>query len=693
MGEHRLDVARVAGSIPAVPIHEPHSFWGAAFLWCDMKYRSDVDGLRAVAVLPVILYHAGISAFSGGYVGVDIFFVISGYLITGIISAEMAEGSFTISNFYVRRIKRIFPALYFMLAVSAVIAVFTLLPKHLENYGKSIIAAVFFGSNIFFWRQSGYFETAAEEKPLLHTWSLGVEEQFYIFFPLFLFWLYKRRMDIRKSILIVFSVSFVLSVFLTPKFPESSFYLLPARAWELMLGALIALGVRPKGAGRLTLNTMSVVGLLLICFSIFHYDRYTLFPGYAAAVPCFGAGLVIASGCAGDTLAGRLLGLRPVVFVGLLSYSLYLWHWVFISLRNYYKNLVTDSFVVSDWFIILITFIFSIISYYAVERPFRRMKFTGDRRFFAKSAVFMLIFTFIGSVFYFSEGFPSRVSDEVNRITFIENSRFRNLTCFSSDPATATYEKMCRVGDGGKKPEFLLWGDSHALSLTDGIDMMAKREGFSGLFAGKSTCPPTPLVRVTNNGATSNCRQYNDNVIKTLKEHPEIKTVIMAGAWGAYTDEDNGIVLEDVSKKGLKKTNRQTFHDSLIRTVKSLEKSGINVYVVTDVPRTPFDASSELGKQQFFKSVFPDAVNEVQAYVPFADYMDYNSFFFDVMKEAEEKTSVKLISIHEVICGSSRCRLSEEGRVLYLDDNHLSRFGSEYAVGKYWQSFRSALSR
>ena len=660
-----------------------------------MKYRKDIDGLRSIAVLPVILYHAGMSVFSGGYVGVDIFFVISGFLITGIIYNDMNNGVFSVAAFYVRRIKRIFPALFFMLTASAVLSAAFLLPEHLRNFGKSLIAAVFFSSNFFFWKQSGYFDTTVEEKPLLHTWSLGVEEQFYIFFPLFLYFLYKNRKNTRMNILAVFAVSFFISVFCTAKYPEASFYLLPARAWELMLGSMAALGMYPKTDNKLYLNSMSLSGLAMIAFSVFFYTDTTLFPGYAAFLPCFGALLIIIAGCQGETVVGRLLGLKPFVFVGLLSYSLYLWHWPFFAMRNYYGHLISGWFVLSDWFIIGLTFLFAAFSYYTVEHPFRVMKVKNRPRLFRNSAYVMSVFTAIGCYMYFSDGMPYRVPDSVNRMTYVEKSDYRNLTCFKGDPETAKFDKLCKIGDGKVRPSFLLWGDSHALSLTDGLNDIAKTAGYAGVFAGKSTCPPFRLVQITNMGVPSNCRQFNDNVFNGIINNKDIKNVILAGRWGSYTDDSDepAVLLVDVSKKGLRYKSTKVFEDGLTRTVRSLEKAGKKVYIAADIPDTPFDSSSELGKQEYLKSLFPSKAEQAQASISYDYYMKRNAKAFEVIRSVMDKTELKLINVQDALCRGGKCVLSDGERALYSDDNHLSKYGSEFLVKHFAGVFNGYLAK
>ncbi len=299
-----------------------------------LKYRADIDGLRAVAVLSVLAFHIGLSRFGGGFVGVDVFFVISGYLISSIIFADINASRFTITGFYERRIRRIFPALVAMLVVASVVAVIYLLPGELVDYAKSLLAATGSASNVYFWSHSGYFASPTS-KPLLHTWSLAVEEQFYISFPLFL--LLVRRFwpqRLRTAVVALFFLSFVSSCVVVSRNADTAFYMPYTRAWELLLGTLLSLNIFPRLRLAWTRNVATLTGIGMIGWSVLFYSQETLFPGASALLPCVGSALIIWAGEGGTSLVGSALSWRPVVFIGLISYSLYLWHWPVIVLRH-----------------------------------------------------------------------------------------------------------------------------------------------------------------------------------------------------------------------------------------------------------------------------------------------------------------------------------------------------------------------
>lgn len=349
-----------------------------------LKYRPDIDGLRAIAVMSVIAFHAGMNRASGGYVGVDVFFVISGCLISSIVFSEIAASHFSVIGFYERRIRRIFPALFAMLAICGVFAMVYLLPTELVAYCKSMLAATFSMSNLYFWKHSGYFDSPTSQ-PLLHTWSLAVEEQFYISFPLFLVVVRKffpKRL--RASVISLFFASLITSAIVVSRSEETAFYMPFTRAWELLLGTLLSLSVLPRLQSARLRNLAALAGIAMITFSVVGYTQQTLFPGFSALVPCVGSALIIWAGEGGSSLVGAVLSWRPVVFVGLISYSFYLWHYPVIISRQ--MGILTGISAVTSWhssallsphrFDVLLevalSFVLAVLSWRFVERPFRK---------------------------------------------------------------------------------------------------------------------------------------------------------------------------------------------------------------------------------------------------------------------------------------------------------------------------------
>ncbi len=368
-----------------------------------MIYRKEIDGLRALAVLPVILFHAGFEWVSGGYIGVDIFFVISGYLISSILLQELQDGRFSIVNFYERRARRILPALFFVLFVCLPFAWWWLLPEELISFGQSIMAVVAFVSNILFWQQTDYFTASNDLIPLLHTWSLAVEEQFYIFFPLFLALFWKAG---TRTLVFVISIIALLSLGLTEwwwrYFPDANFYLIPTRAWELMIGALAAFYLFYKEAPKGKLSEVaSFLGLLMILASLLFIDKSIPFPSVYALLPTLGTAFIILFANQ-ETITHKILSFKLFVGIGLISYSAYLWHQpLFVFARAYYMDEPNAAVMaVLSVFALLLGY----ISWRFIEQPFRNKQGFSRQTIFVSAFIFSLIFVGIGAFFMFSDG-------------------------------------------------------------------------------------------------------------------------------------------------------------------------------------------------------------------------------------------------------------------------------------------------
>ncbi|TDX19442.1 acyltransferase family protein [Rhodovulum visakhapatnamense] len=385
-----------------------------------MRYRPDIDGLRALAVLPVILYHADIPLFGGGFVGVDVFFVVSGFLITGILISELDEGRFSILRFYERRSRRILPALFAMMIVSLPFALALMLPSQLKLFGQSFFAIVVFASNILFWKKVDYFAAPAEESPLLHTWSLAVEEQFYVIFPILLWLLWKLGRRYLIGLIIVLSIiSLGLAEWASSRFPGPNFYLLPTRAWELGVGAMAAFWIRRPS--HLARPGLSLFGVAMILAAIFLYSDETPFPSFYTLLPVLGAALVVLYGANSvenpptkgetrhDNLAAHILCNQPMVFVGLISYSAYLWHQPIFAFARLSRLTPPPMGMMAG--LALLSLLIAWLSWRFVEQPFRRPErrwLSGRQSIFAGSAIGMAAFAAIGYVFVSFNGFEAR---------------------------------------------------------------------------------------------------------------------------------------------------------------------------------------------------------------------------------------------------------------------------------------------
>jgi peptidoglycan/LPS O-acetylase OafA/YrhL len=517
-----------------------------------LMYRADIDGLRAVAVLSVVFFHLKILKVWGGFIGVDVFFVISGFLISSVILKEISESRFSLFAFYQRRIRRIIPALMVMLGATVVAACIFLLPSELEDFAKSLLAASLSVSNFFFWQHSGYFDAPTADLPLLHTWSLAVEEQFYIFFPLFL--VFVRRFfpgKFKGAIVALACASFALSAVGAYKFPTSTFYLPTTRAWELLLGTILSLKLFPAFTSQLWRNVASVAGLLMIIVAALSYDVSTPFPGIAALLPCVGAALIIAAGQHASSLAGRVLASKPMVFIGLISYSFYIWHWPIIIFQRMSMIQVPDASSRNVKAVILVlSFVTATLSWKYVETPFRtgKLYLSGASTFKFATATTLGMIVAAGCILVF-RGFPSRYSaQEVQIASYAkEQDSYRIGTCFLTSGNTAGDfdTKDCMRMDSSKK-NYLLLGDSHAAQLWYGLANAFPRVNF--LEATSSGCEPTLKHKVFD---LRRCTATMDYVFNEFLPKTHVDLVILAARWESDDMDYIGPTIEALKQQGI----------------------------------------------------------------------------------------------------------------------------------------------
>lgn len=539
----------------------------------DFKYRPDVDGLRAVAVMLVVLFHAGLGC-SGGFVGVDVFFVISGFLITGLILKQQRTGNFRLKDFWLRRIRRIVPASVCVVIATLLLARFILWPDATEELAKSAIAHQLMLANFFFWKESGYFAGTAELKPLLHMWSLAVEEQFYLFYPLLLVFLRRYPNRVRFTSLFLLSLaSFTLSVWGVSNYPSATYFLLPSRAWELLLGGLLWGVPQPKFDRSWTLNLLSVTSLGAIMIAGCCYTSATPFPGSAALLPCAGAALLIYTNTKKLTWVGRVLASRPLVFVGLLSYSLYLWHWPLLAFARNMQggNLSTTLGVL----IVGASFGLALISWRFVETPFRKKSVLSDtpRLITATMTVATLIIV-SAAVIDVNEGFPQKPDPRIQNYQSAKRERIYHQR--------VTIEQLQQgnlptLGTKEGPVTCLLWGDSHAMSLAPGIDATCRNLGlrvYQVTYVG--TPPMLDFVFFKPQGKNEKNYAFSRAVVDFVAEN-DIELVILAAYWLMYDGEAK-------------------FEESLTKTVRELTATGTRVVIVRDVADLEFDVPDALAQ-------------------------------------------------------------------------------------------------
>jgi peptidoglycan/LPS O-acetylase OafA/YrhL len=502
-----------------------------------MQYRADIDGLRAIAILPVLLYHAGVPLVTGGYVGVDIFFVISGFLITRLLMSDIAAGTFSIATFYERRIRRIMPALLTVLAATFTLGYMVSMPGDLADIGRSAVATTLFYSNFHFWLTSGYFEAPHSAMPLLHTWSLAVEEQFYILFPLLLLAIARYARGWFLTVLIPLALgSLALSIAavhygVAGGFAASgAFYLLPTRAWELLLGALLAIGAtRPLISPRLN-DGAAAIGALLIIVPIFTFTAQTPFPGINALYPCIGAALLLYSAPNG-MYANRILSYPAMVFTGKISYSLYLWHWPLIVFATY-----ANGGALSAWQTILIiaaTVGLSVFTWRFVEQPCRHTGFLQRRTVFTLAGVAATLCIAIGLTFTVTNGLPQRLPETVRAVAAYADYNtapvFRSGQCFlenDSDTLQNFDQRGC-LGMSPDKLNVLVLGDSHAAHLWYGL--FNTLPNLNILQATASGC--RPLLDIDPLKAKTRCREMMGFMLGQWLPATPVDAVILAARW------------------------------------------------------------------------------------------------------------------------------------------------------------------
>ncbi len=491
-----------------------------------MRYRAEIDGLRAVAVLPVILFHAGFDVFSGGFVGVDIFFVISGYLITTIIVAEINAGNFSIVNFYERRARRILPALFFVLFCSLPFAWMWLVPQDLKSLSQSLVAVTLFSSNILFWKTSGYFESAAELKPLLHTWSLAVEEQFYVFFPLLLMavWRFGPR-RVLPLLAVAALASLGIAQWGSAAQPDAAFYLLPTRGWELLIGAFAALCLLDDRAwqpGKLASEAGSALGLLLLLYSIFLFDKDTPFPSLYTLVPTAGTALVILFATPA-TRVGQLLGRRVLVGIGLISFSAYLWHQPLFALARHRSLDEPGRWIFAG--LVAASIVLAYFSWQFVEKPFRDRQRFGRRQIFLYAGIGSIAFLLLGLAGHATSGFEqARTTDAHRQVLKSAAASPLRAKCHTGGADYTPPEKACDLNGGPVR--VAVFGDSHAVELAYALAQGLESRGIGLKQLTFSGC--SPMFGRTVAGRDKPCAEWTGQAASYLAANPDIGHVVVA---------------------------------------------------------------------------------------------------------------------------------------------------------------------
>lgn len=605
------------------------------------KYRPDIDGLRALAVIPVILFHAGLSVFGGGYVGVDVFFVISGYLITSIIMSEKNAGVFSLSSFYSRRAKRIMPALLVVMAVSTAVAWFLLPPREMDYFSQSVISTILFGSNILFWLQSGYFDTAAELKPLLHTWSLAVEEQYYIFFPLLflLLWRWGRKIMV-PAILLLLVASAVFSVWLSGRDPVGAFYLLPARAWEILVGAWVAL-LGFRSTNRIVGNIGGLIGLLLVVIPVFKYDSATALTELYALPVVIGTALIIQFSLPG-TLVYRLLTLRPMLWAGVLSYSAYLWHQPILAFAKIRFSHSLEPGAVAA--LVALTFALSVLTFRFIENPARRVRARKSSLVIGTAVAGALVLGGVGYSAHRAEGFPGR-ADKFYSLEAQGVERALWYTHSFDTQKSDLYKSTSAPAD-----TILVIGDSYEYNWSIGINENVDHSKYRVISATYLECDVSFEGDYIKSPAKGEMyKQGCDNLQRVVNDEVLLKSIskILFVAHRPFEYRSN------------------MFRYELLRRLQS--RSNAKLYIFGNYYQFDSIESGTCMGEMFSSFRGAEACLEKSSY-PASRLADYAAAAVD------EYPEYTLVDIIELLCGYNKfqCPVSSEGVPFMTDWNHLS---------------------
>lgn len=632
------------------------------------RHRPEIDGLRAVAVLAVLLFHADLG-FAGGYVGVDVFFVLSGYLITDLVRADLTSGSFALATFFERRARRILPALIVVTLATLAAGWWLLLPDEYAELGRSAAAQGVLGANVHFWRVTDYFTRSAAERPLLHTWSLSLEAQFYLVAPFVVLALWRLRRGRRPALATVsltalLAASFACSVVWVARGAPAAFYLLPGRLWEFLLGSAAAL--LPAGAfvkQRAAHEALAWTGLALVVLPALAYDERTPFPGLAAVPPCVGTALLLWSSATTHTTARRVLSWRPLVVVGFVSYSLYLWHWPLFAFAR--VQALAPLSVVHRVALLGAASVLAAVSWRFVEQPVRvRTAARTPRAFAALATGGLAVLLAGGLVLGATDGFPGRFDAIV-----LEPLAARRDRAFLRD---VTLDEVLRgellrfgADEASEPPELLVWGDSHAMAALPAFDALLRERGRAGVAATYvATAPLIGFVRDSREraGLRDAAPRYADAVLRHVREHA-IRDVVLIANWSGYRNDDGG-------------PSAATLEQALLATVSALARAGARTWVVLQIPKQPFDVPAALARTRASGFDLTTACAASDATNGITGTSDPR------VLERIVAAGGRIVDPRPQFADArdGRCVLAEDGAPVYADRHHLTATGARHLL-------------
>lgn len=634
----------------------------------SLSYRAEIDGLRALAIIPVVCFHAGILGMSGGYIGVDIFFVISGFLITSLINKEMHDGNFSYVSFYERRIRRIAPALFFAMLCSLPFAYFLFAPFDTQKYTQSLAAIALLIANHSFANEVGYFDKVVELKPFIHSWSLSVEEQFYLFFPLILL-ISKRffKSQVIYVLLILFILSYCYAGENIAKDNEDNYFLLPSRAWELLLGSIAATLPHIKiSIYKSEAIGFFSLGIIISCFFIF--DERSHIPGYIALLPTLATALILLF-VQKNSFVAKLLSIKPVVFIGLISFSLYIWHQPLLAFIKYLKQ-DQDTQLVDYYFPML--FFISIASWRFIERPFRNTVSFNKKTVFLLFIFFTSLFICIGLFGASTQGHFGRLPNlqKLSNIPTVKDARCLNQNITKNH--NFEINKLCQYGEG--VPDTIIYGDSHAAALFEALSIQLNGRPFYA--SSGSGCAPLGYK-------FSSCVDRNDAILQFIANNSNIHNVVLVAEWAMYTkgfrDDADGKMIsvnkfsDAVGINDSETSNELVFRRSFNKTIELLKNK--HIFVIEPVPEFHSVIYSTIGRGLLREKsdVSMIELKNISPQITKTEYLNRNK---EVLSTFAQNSDIHLISIQDIFCSASTCWPVNGDSIYYSDTNHLNFVGA-----------------
>lgn len=648
-----------------------------------MEYRKDIDGLRAIAVLPVIFFHAGFKSFSGGFLGVDVFFVISGFLITSILLLELQKDKFSIVNFYERRARRILPALFVVLIVTYAVGIVLMPPFEFKEFSQSLVSVVLFISNFFFYMEIDYFSLAAEEMPLLHTWSLAIEEQFYIVFPpmLYLIWKYGAK-HILKAFIILALLSLICAIGLNYINNNSaSFYWPVSRAWELLAGSICAYLLNKQQLKER--KQLANLGFILLIVTMMLWPNGTAHPGLFTIIPVFATCLIILYPNT-NSFCYKLLANKFVVFIGLISYSLYLWHQpIFAFVRMKSIHVPELPIIIGA---LLLTLIASILSYKYVETPFRNKSRFNKKYIFSFSSYALIFFFGLGVFGHISKGVESRFANVKSYADSIQHSPKRK-ECHATSDNYIHPEQACTYFEDNI--EWAVLGDSHAVEPAYALAERLKQDNIGIRHHSFTGCIPALNYQVTGQQA---CHKWLKDTLQYLEDNKSIKNVLVGFRYSSGIFGDNiatyplppmSVALDIESPANLNEQEiPELYWQDLQEIIVRLLASNKNVYLMGPIPELP----THITRATSPFSVFGDSTLIDLEVATSKDYFEQrHSFILKKINSLKNVEDLHLIDVYQLMCNENGCPAVSENFALYFDDDHLSIAGSYLVLERYFK--------